>query len=241
MVIEKRHERRFQAPDLDSELSDGKAGFFVVVDDVSLSGIGMGQVPEGFDSTVQKCLAVVNATAMEFKLSLQPCWVHSAPQDHYKKIGFKIEDPSDSWLDFVRSVMEGSQIDCERNHERLQTQGLMALISDGKNTFYSVVEDLSESGMRLSQVPQDLDESASHYSVVIESPAGDVRVSMKPCWLRVSKKGMYKTIGFRVHNPPDGWQNLISSLANEESNLSFLVLEDEEEQLEENVKKTSSG
>lgn len=233
MVIEKRNERRFQAPDLESEISDGKSGFFVIVDDVSSSGIGAGQVPEGFDSTVKQCLAVVNATAQEFNLTLEPCWVQPTPEDHFKKIGFKIEDPSDSWLDFVKSVREGLQVESERADARMNTQGLMALISDGKKTFYSVVEDLSERGMRLSQVPQDLDESVSHYSVVIESPAGDVKVSMHPCWLRISKKGMYKTIGFRVHNPPAGWKKLISSLENEDSNLKFLVMEDEEERPEE--------
>lgn len=229
MSTEKRHETRVAAPDLESEISDGKSGFFVVVDDVSNSGVGLGQVPEGFDETVQKCLAVINASSQDFKLTLEPCWTEASSKGEFKKIGFKIDEPSNAWLEFVKELQAGLEFERKRNDERHTTQGLMALISDGKNTFYGVVEDLSESGLRLSQISPGLDESASRYSVVIQSPSGDVKVSMHPCWMRTTKKGMYKTIGFKVRNPPAGWQKLITELESEESNLSFLVLEDEEE------------
>lgn len=231
MTKEKRRERRFQAPDMKSEISDGKSGFVVVVDDVSRSGVGVGKVPKGFDETVQKCLAVINASTKDFKLVLHPCWIQATPGESYKKIGFKIDDPSESWLQFVKGVIENSQIESERSDARLPTQGMMALISDGTKTYYGVVDDLSENGLRLSQIPPELDDTASNFSVVIQSPTGEVKVSMLQCWLRTTKKGMYKTIGFKVQNPPPGWQKLIAELEKEDSILSFFVLEDEEEPL----------
>lgn len=231
MSEEKRQEKRLTTPDLKSEISDGKAGFFVVVDDVSNNGVSLGQVPEGFDETVQKCLAVVNASSSDFKLTLQPCWSKSTLQGEYKKIGFKIEKPSQAWLDFVEELKGRSEQENKRDNDRHNTTGLMALISDGSKTFYGVVEDVSQSGLQLSQISPELDDSASQYSVVIQSPAGDVKVSMHPCWMRTSKKGMYKTIGFKVQNPPSGWQKLIKELEREGSNLSFLVVDDEDEEL----------
>ena len=232
MSEDKRQEKRLQMkPDLKSELSDGKTGFFVVVDDISSNGIRMGKVPENFDATVQKCLAVVNASSDDFKLTLQPCWSTSSTQGEYKKIGFKIENPSKAWLDFVTGLQKRSGNENERGADRHNTTGLMALISDGKKTYYGVVDDVSQSGLQLSQVSPDLDDSASQYSVVIQSPTGDVKVSMHPCWMRTSQKGMYRTIGFKVENPPAGWQKLITELEREGSNLSFLVVDDEDEEL----------
>ena len=228
MSDEKRQERRLRTPDLKSELSDGKSGFFVVVDDVSSNGIGLDRVPDSFDSTVQKCLAVINASSQDFNLTLQPCWTQSSPEGKHKRIGFKIDNPSTAWLEFVESLTTEENDGGKREDVRHHTSGMMALISDGTKTFYSVVEDISQSGLRLGQVSPELDESAEKYSVVIQSPSGDVKVSMHPCWMRTSKKGMYRTIGFKVQNPPKGWQKLISDMEKDGSNLSFFVLDDEE-------------
>ena len=105
---------------------------------------------------------------------------------------------------------------------------MMALISDGVKTFYGVVEDISQNGLRLGQISPELDETAEKFSVIIQSPSGDVKVSMHPCWMRTSQKGMYRTIGFKVQNPPKGWQKMITEMENEGSNVNLFVLDDEE-------------
>lgn len=228
MSEEKRKEKRLHTPDLTSELSDGKSGFFVVVDDVSCNGVGMQNVPDAFDSTVKKCLAAINASSQNFKLTLQPCWTQLSTEGKYKNIGFRIEEPSETWIDFVGSLSREVPDGGKREDIRHTTGGLMALISDGTKTYYGVVDDISHSGLRLTQISQELDESAEKYSVVIQSPTGDVKVSMHPCWMRTSQRGMYRTIGFKVQGPPKGWQKLISEIEKEGSNISLFLLDEEE-------------
>jgi len=230
MTSERRKSLRFATPDLKSNISDGKSAFFVVVEDVSKTGVGVSQVPEGFDETVHKCFAVINAPLEDFKLALQPRWVHATGKGKYKRIGFQIDDPPDEWLDFVEEIKDGPREKTERSASRHKTLGLMALVSDGKTTYFGVVEDLSASGLRLTQVPADFDDSAATCSAVVHSPTGDVNVSMHPCWIRSTNKGMYKTIGFQIHNPPAGWQGLIEELGSENGQLGFLVLGDEEDE-----------
>jgi len=233
MVIERRNDKRYPTPDLESNLSDDNGAYIVVVDDVSNSGVGMTKVPEGFDESVQKCLAVVNASMDDFKLVLHPCWIQTTSENNYKKIGFRIEDPSSEWLEFVQGVRKGAEKENLRSGARHTTQGLMALVSDGKMTFFGVVEDLSEKGLRLSQIPKNFDDTVDTCSVVIQSPTGDVKVSMHPCWIRSAKKGMYKTIGFKISNPPAGWQKMIEDMQKENGTLNFLVMSENKAGLED--------
>jgi hypothetical protein len=229
MTEERRKSKRYQTPEFKSNLSDGNSAFFVALDDVSTTGVGVSQVPEGFDESVHTCFAVINAPLGDFTLVLHPRWVASSGEGKCKRIGFQIDNPPAEWVDFVESFKDESGERNQRESARHKILGLMAVISDGKTKFFGVVEDLSENGLRLTQVPADFDESAGICSAVVNSPTGDVHISMHPCWIRPTHKGMYKTIGFKIHNPPPGWQGLIEELEKNKGQLGFLVLGDENE------------
>lgn len=230
MTEERRKNKRFEAPGLKANLADGTSAFFVVVDDVSKTGMSVSQVPADFDETVHKCFAAIDAPLEDFKLMLQPRWVHSSSKGNYKRIGFHIEDPPAAWLEFVEGFKGNAGEEEHRRDSRYKTLGLMAVISDGKTRHFGVVEDLSASGLRLTQVPADFDESGGTCTAVVNSPTGDVQVSLHPCWIRSAKKGMYKTIGFKIHNPPAGWQDLIKELEQNSGQLGFLVVEVDDEE-----------
>ncbi|MFZ5798342.1 MAG: PilZ domain-containing protein [Desulfobulbus sp.] len=230
MSEERRKGQRFQSPGLNSTLSDGNSAFIVVVDDVSKTGMGVSQVPEDFDETVNHCFALINAPLEKFTLILKPRWVHSSSKGKFKRIGFHIDDPPVEWIEFVEGFKEKTRDESEREAARHRVLGLMAVISDGKTKSIGVVEDLSESGLRLTQLPPDFDESTGSCTAVVNSPTGDVHVSLHPCWIRTANKGMHKTIGFKIHNPPSGWQKLIEELEKDDGQLGFLVMgEDDEE------------
>lgn len=76
MGDERRKHKRFETPGLKTNISDGNSAFVVVVDDVSKKGVGVSEIPPGFDETVNRCLAVVNAPHQDFELTLQPRRVH---------------------------------------------------------------------------------------------------------------------------------------------------------------------
>ncbi|HBI16127.1 MAG TPA: hypothetical protein DDY20_11540 [Desulfobulbaceae bacterium] len=229
MTDDRRKNERYQTPEFKSNLSDGNSAFFVIVEDVSKSGVGVSHVPEGFDETVHKCFAVINAPLKDFTLVLHPRWVSPSGEGPFKRIGFQIENPPTEWVDFVENLKKEIRKKNERASPRLKILGLMAVISDGKSKYLGVVEDLSAKGLRLTQVPADFNESGGCCSAVVNSPTGDVHMSLHPCWIRTTNKGMYKTIGFKIHNPPPGWQGLIEELAQNDGQLGFLVMGDEEE------------
>lgn len=233
MTDERRKSKRFQTPGLKSNLSDGNTAFFVMVDDVSKTGVGLSHVPEGFDETVHRCFAVINAPLEDFTLVLHPRWVHKAGRGDYKRIGFHVETPPAEWVDFVETLKGGTGEEVARVSPRQKILGLMAVLFDGRNKYFGVVEDLSKDGLRLTQVPAEFDESATSCSAVVHSPTGDVRVSLHPCWIRATSKGMYKTIGFQIHNPPQGWQGLIEELEKSGGPLGFMVVGEDEEGLPE--------
>jgi len=228
MVDERRTSERHKTPGLKSNITDGKAAFFVAVEDISKTGVGVSQIPAGFDETVHKCFAVISAPLKDFKLVLHPKWVHTSESGKFKKIGFQIEDPPAEWVHFVEEVKKSLKQKHQRIRSRHRTFGLMAVVSDGKSRYFGVVDDLSEKGLRLTQVPAEFDDSAGTCSAVVHSPTGDVNVSLHPCWIRSTNKGMYKSIGFQIHNPPEGWQELIEELESETGQLGFLLPVDEE-------------
>lgn len=106
MNDERRKSRRYQTPGLKSSISDGSTAFIVMVDDVSKTGVGLSEVPEGFDESVHRCFAVINAPLEDFSLALHPCWVHSTGEGQYKRIGFHIDDPPKEWVAFVEALKQ---------------------------------------------------------------------------------------------------------------------------------------
>lgn len=221
MDDDRRKHERISTPGLKSNLSDGKTAFFVVVDDISKAGLGVTDIPAGFDETVSKCLATINAPLEDFELKLTPRWVSLTKDRQHKRIGFEIENPSEKWLQFVEGVKSGESF---RQDERHKTLALMAVVSDGNSKYIGIVEELSENGLRLTQVPTDFDNTSGMCTAVVQSPTGDLNISMHPCWVKSTNKGMYKTIGFQIQNPPEGWQEFIRELEKESGDLSFLLL-----------------
>ena len=145
----------------------------------------------------------------------------------YKKIGFQIDNPTAEWINFVEQVKGDLDKKTPRKDSRHRTQGVMAVISDGKSTYIGVVEEISASGLRLTQVPTEFDDSAGECKAVIQSPSGDQKFSLHPCWVKSTNRGMYKTVGFKIENPPTGWQDFIKELEKESGNFSFLLLGDD--------------
>jgi len=230
MGDERRKHERFETPGLKTNISDGNTAFVVVVDDVSKKGVGVSEVPSGFDETVTKCLAVVNGPLRDFELTLQPRWVHVSGKSKNKRIGFQISDPPIEWLDFVEGLKGEDAGRSKRKDQRFSTLGLMAIISDGKARYFGVVESISEHGLRLKQIPPEFDDAGGDCTAVVHSPTGDVHISLRPCWIKSTNRGMYKSVGFQIQNPPEDWQGFIKKMENEAGDLSFFLLKEDDEE-----------
>jgi len=112
-----------------------------------------------------------------------------------------------------------------RAAERYSTRGLMSSIWDGKAACMGVIEDVSATGLRISQVPFHFDDHAPRCFSIVHGPHRDYTVLLQPCWRVETRRGMYKMIGFRVDNPPSLWQEFIKARG-EPSDLFRVMQED---------------
>jgi hypothetical protein len=112
----------------------------------------------------------------------------------------------------------------DRKNVRLETLGLMSFISDGKSSVLGIVEDLSATGLRVGQVPLDFDDTVQKCKAVIHSPTGDFNMVLTPRWVEETNMGMYKSIGFQIVEPPDGWTEFVAELERGTSDIGFMIL-----------------
>jgi hypothetical protein len=97
----------------------------------------------------------------------------------------------------------------------------MAVIGDGKPTFLWIVDELSEKGIRLTQVPSSFNETAETYPDLILSLFSNLRITLHSRWLEMTNGGMYKTIGFQLDSTSIEWLECINGLQNKSGALPF--------------------
>ncbi|GAB4340811.1 MAG: hypothetical protein Kow0089_14760 [Desulfobulbaceae bacterium] len=106
--MEQRTAQRHPTIGLMSTISDGKSSYLGVVEDISCEGVCMSQVPAVFDDTAKTCLTVVKGGTRDFRFALVPRWARATNRGMYKVIGFRIDDPPDSWREFVDRIANDS-------------------------------------------------------------------------------------------------------------------------------------
>ncbi len=117
----------------------------------------------------------------------------------------------------------------KRSSERHETMGLMSTVSDGKSAFIGVVEDISYTGIRLSQVPAAFDDTVAHCYTVVKGPGKDITIVLRPCWTKTTNRGMYKVIGFQLENSSESWTSFVERVTTETDPLHVLIAESEME------------
>ena len=103
----------------------------------------------------------------------------------------------------------------KRSSERHVTMGLMSTVSDGKSAYLGVVEDISATGVCVSQIPAVFDDTAEQCFTVVKGPSRDFKVVLHPCWAKATNRGMYKVIGFRIEEPSESWKQFVENITTE--------------------------
>ena len=89
-------------------VSDGKSSVLGIVEDLSSTGLRLGQMPMDFDESIQQCKAVLNGPTGDFNLILAPRWSEETNRGMYKDVGFQIVTPPDGWNQFVKELESGT-------------------------------------------------------------------------------------------------------------------------------------
>ncbi|MDD3618096.1 MAG: PilZ domain-containing protein [Desulfobulbaceae bacterium] len=98
---------RHQTLGMMTNLFDGEATVLGVVEDVSLGGMCVSNIPASFEDKTEVCLSIVTGPRRDFHLALQPRWVQTTNRGMYKIIGFSIQDPPSDWKKFIETLVEG--------------------------------------------------------------------------------------------------------------------------------------
>ena len=87
-------------------------------------------------------------------------------------------------------------------------------VSDGMMVFDGLVSNVSSDGLMIKKLPKKFDyytrKCVAIVYGIVEGIKQKFRIVIKPMWTAI--KGKYKSIGFKIVQPPINWLLMINSL-----------------------------
>lgn len=87
-----------------SQVYDGRSAVLGVVEDISLGGLCVSNIPSTFEDTTGTCYMAISGPRGDYYLSLKPRWKRSTNNGMYKTMGFKIDRAPEKWTQFLECV-----------------------------------------------------------------------------------------------------------------------------------------
>ncbi len=100
----------------------------------------------------------------------------------------------------------------KRKFERVELRGLIADIADGSFVFDGLIEDVSTTGFKISQLPKQFELKLKNYVTVISGYKKNFKIVIQPRWTRRTNNGYYQEVGFQIINPPWAWTEFIQEM-----------------------------
>ena len=92
----------------------------------------------------------------------------------------------------------------------METVNFVVNVSDGYGSFSGSIDNLSRTGLCLSDLPANLDKHAKRLSVVVKGHGKTFRLLAIPRW--TAESGYRKNVGVEIVNAPWGWTEFIMSM-----------------------------
>ena len=102
---------------------------------------------------------------------------------------------------------EGVQRRCERR--MALSERCTAVLSDGKNTFVSLVANISQMGLCVMELPSTVPVAAGKLSVMIQVGSEVMTISADPRWLVAQEMG--RVLGLRITDDNPTWNTFVAS------------------------------
>ncbi len=90
---------------------------------------------------------------------------------------------------------------------------VVSAISDGTLLFDGRVANISETGMKVVDIPDKLKLTAAEYRTVISAKGRNYRLAISPVW--VAKKGINLEAGFKIVSPSRAWEHFFKSFVSQ--------------------------
>jgi hypothetical protein len=117
------------------------------------------------------------------------------------------------------------------NREKRVGVTMAATMSDGKFVFEGMVENISRTGFKMTDIPAKFNTESEECTAVISSKSKNYKFSVRPTWS--TEAGIYKVVGFEILSAPAEWIELLDELDPEGK---VLILDLDEEPEKEDVK-----
>ncbi|MEN8258955.1 MAG: PilZ domain-containing protein [Thermodesulfobacteriota bacterium] len=104
---------------------------------------------------------------------------------------------------------------------------MTASMSDGDFVFEGIVENISRTGFKMTDIPRKFDPESCECTAVISSKTKNYKFNIMPSWTK--EEGIYKVVGFEIISPPAEWLELLDELDPEGKVVTLDLEEDKEE------------
>lgn len=97
----------------------------------------------------------------------------------------------------------------QRKYPRISSINFQADISDGEKFFTGLVQNVSQYGLCLDEVPKKIKHDARRLSVVISAGDTTFKILARTCW--AEEERFNKTIGLEIVKAPWNWTEFVLS------------------------------
>lgn len=97
-----------------------------------------------------------------------------------------------------------------RTSNRHATPGLISSIWNGESACIGIIEDVSTSGIRVSQIPSNFIEQSRKCFIIVHGPLQDFKLILQARWKSETKKETDQMIGYKIVKPTHNWKNFLA-------------------------------
>ncbi len=98
-----------------------------------------------------------------------------------------------------------------RKNNRIRVKGVLGDIADGNFAFGGIGEDISSTGVKITQLPEDFYISSQSYRTVISGGGKHYRILIRPCWMKKDHLTRTAEIGFKIIEASWEWEEFVLS------------------------------
>ncbi len=91
----------------------------------------------------------------------------------------------------------------KRRHQRVEVQDMVAILSDGVDSFSGAVGDISRHGLLVNDFPQSLKSREEKLSIAVSAKGKDFKMLVVPKW--VSADPLETKMGLAIIDVPLDW------------------------------------
>lgn len=100
----KRKHPRLDVQGFVGDIADDNLFIEGTVEDVSLLGFKMSNLPENFSAAKRSYTTIISGNGKHSRCVVMPCWTRKAENIHSVEVGFKIIQATWDWTEFVLSA-----------------------------------------------------------------------------------------------------------------------------------------